>query len=479
MNRRHALAGLAATATALTGYRLNAAEARDDVEIVRRALQLHPGLHRYATPSQVETRLGGLARELGGADTLEARYLALSRFLATIRCGHTYGNFFNQKKAATSALFDRPTRLPFHFAWMDGRMIVTGDPGRLGLPVGAEVSAINGVTARRLLPALLPYARADGHNDAKRVSLLGVSGSDTIEYFDVFHGLVFGAPSDGVHRLSLQPLHRTGLLHVEAPAIGLAARRAQGGPAPVDGDRPVWSWELRPDGVAVLTMPTWALYNSRWDWRAWLSERLDGLDGARGLIIDLRDNEGGEDCGDLLLARLIDAPLADPGAERRLRFRRTPADLDSYLDTWDQSFRTLGEAAEPIGGGFLRQVRAPADGTIAPEGRRLNLRVAALIGPVNSSATFQFAQKGRRSGRVRLFGQATGGNLRGINGGCFFFVRLPHSGLEFDLPLIGYFPPGSPRDSGLRPDILVRPTPRTLDARLDPEKDAALAWLLT
>ncbi|WP_271084028.1 S41 family peptidase [Brevundimonas sp. NIBR11] len=28
-------------------------------------------------------------------------------------------------------------------------------------------------------------------------------------------------------------------------------------------------------------------------------------DGARGLIVDLRGNEGGEDCGDVILSRLI------------------------------------------------------------------------------------------------------------------------------------------------------------------------------
>lgn len=336
---------------------------------------------------------------------------------------------------------------------------------------------MNGVEARRLLATLLPYARADGHNDAKRVSLLGVTGSDQIEFFDVFHGLVFSAPADGVHRLTVRAPGRSTVSHLEAPAIGLAARRAQRPPPLTTGDGPVWTWEERGDGVVVLTMPTWALFNSRWDWRAWLAEGLDGLPGARGLVVDLRENEGGQDCGDVLLSRLIERPLTEPGAERRVRFRRTPANLDRYLDTWDESFRTLGVEAEPIGGGFLRQTGAPADQTLAPQGPRLSLKVAALIGPVNSSATFQFADKARRSGTVRLFGETTGGDQRGINGGCFFFVRLPHSALEFDLPLIGYFPPGSPPDAGLPPDVHAPPTVEALSAGLDPAMAAALAWL--
>ena len=39
-----------------------------------------------------------------------------------------------------------------------------------------------------------------------------------------------------------------------------------------------------------------------------------------------------------------------------------------------------------------------------------------------------------------MVGQVTGGNLRGINGGAFFFLNLPNSRLEIDLPLIGQFP---------------------------------------
>ncbi|MES2339556.1 MAG: S41 family peptidase [Pseudomonadota bacterium] len=478
MNRRHILAALAAAPFApvpVFSASASPADLRNDIRILREALMLHPGLYRYASPVQVEGRIASLEREFLAAPDPAGRYLALSRFLATIRCGHSYANFLNQKKAVAADLFDRPTRLPFRFRWLDGRMIVTADPDRLGLTPGSEVTHVNGIAASAMLARLLPYARADGHNDAKRVSLLEVSGDDRIAYFDVFHGLLFGAGANGGHRLRVRTpggQSRT----VEVPAIGLAARRAQSTPRDPKGDRPVWDWTMRPDGVAVLTMPGWALYDSTWDWRTWLGDRLDSLGGARGLVVDLRANEGGQDCGDAILARLIDRPLREPGAERRVRFRTTPAALDPYLDTWDQSFRRLGVDAAPSVTGFLRLTGDRADDAIAPVGPRLTLPVATLIGPANSSATFQFAQAARRSGRVRLFGQPTGGNQRGINGGCFFFVRLPASGLEFDLPLIGYFPPGAPPDAGIAPDVNIAPTVRDIAGARDPALEAAAGW---
>ena len=411
------------------------------------------------------------------APSLEARYLVLSRFLATIRCGHTYCNFFNQKKAVASNLFDRKTRLPFYFIWLGGRMLVTADPSNLGVPVGAEVVSVNGVPAPDLLKALMPYTRADGHNDAKRAALLGVTGTDSIEYFDVFHGLVFGPPAGGTHEVLLHTA--TGEeARLELSPIGLTERQAQMNRRDYTGAEPFWDWTVRPDGVAVLTMPSWAMFNSTWNWRAWLDERLDSLSGRQGLIIDLRGNEGGNDCGDEILARLTPSPIVRPGAAHLVRFQRTPADLNPFLDTWDNSFRTLGVGAAPVANGFYKLAGERADDAIGPRGRRLDIRTAALIGPVNSSATFQFADKARASGLVRLFGETTGGNQRGINGGCFFFVRLPASGIEFDLPLIGYFPSGHPPDAGLAPDVTVEQTAADLTKSYDRTLETAARWVL-
>lgn len=474
LTRRTLLAGLAAL-SATAHARPAAPDLAGDIAILRQALALHPGLYRYASPATVEQRIAALERAWAAAPDLPARYLVLSRFLATIRCGHSYANFFNQRAPVAGALFDRPTRLPFRFAWIGGEMVVLADDSGLAhLPRGTVVETVNGIPAPRLLAALLPYARADGHNDAKRVDLLSVRGGDRIEYFDVFHGLVFGAPASG-HRLAIRQPDGARRM-VELPAWNLRQRQAAMVARDYDGDQPVWDWTMRPDGVALLTMPGWALYDSKWNWRAWLDDRLASLTGAKGLIIDLRDNEGGQDCGDAILARLIDRPLVEAGAERRIRFRRTPASLDPHLDTWDNSFRTLGVDAEPIADGFLRLKGEQADDAIQPVAPRLTLPVATLIGPTNSSATYQFADKARRSGCVKLFGGTTGGNRRGINGGCFFFVRLPASGIEFDLPLIGYFPPGLPPDAGVEPDIRLAPTAADIAAGRDPVLATAVAW---
>lgn len=472
LNRRTLLAGLAALSATTAARPIDLA---GDIAILRQALALHPGLYRYNSPRAIEAALTMLQAEWLAAPDQATRYLLLSRFLATVRDGHTYCNFFNQSRATIAALFERATRVPFHFRWIGGRMVVTAHGGA-DLPPGTIIERLNGVSDRAILARLLPYTRTDGHNEAKRVSLLEVRGTEGIETFDVFHGLLYGAPIGSCHRVeAATPAGRR--VAVDLPTITLAQRRARMTGPPEDGNGPIWSWTVRPDGVALLDMPSWVLYNSSWAWEPWLTARLDTLPSIKGLVIDLRGNEGGNDCGAPILARLIARRLTRDSGERLVRFRTTPPALDPYLDTWDDSFRRLGVGATDLGNGFYRRPPVAGVDWIDPVAPRIERRVAALVGPVNSSATFQFASLAKRSGAVRLFGDTTGGNLKGTIGGGFFFVRLPASGIEFDVPLIGYFPEGPRPDGGVPPDVRIAPTAADIAAGRDPVLDAAAAWV--
>ena len=391
-----------------------------------------------------------------------------------MRCGHSYANFYNQKKAVQQALFDGGGRVPVQFLWLGGEMVVTADPYATGLAPGSVVEAIDGRPAGAILAALMPFARADGHNDAKRRRLLSVQGEDGYEMFDVFHQLLFGARDR--YRLRVRaPDGRRRALTV--PAISLAERRAKRIVGDERGDLPVWTIERRGD-AAILTMPSWGLYDSKWDWRAWLDRELDRLvvDRVATLVVDLRGNEGGEDCGNAIIARVAERPVRLDPARRLVRYRELPKRFAPYADTWDRLFDQLGAGAPRFDDRFFELAGADRAGeVIALKGPRFTGRLVVLIGPQNSSATFAFAQAVRRERLGTLIGEPTGGNRRGINGGCFYFFRLPETGLEADLPLIGTFPTTPQPDAGLVPDVTVAQTPATIAAGTDPVMARAMS----
>ena len=453
---------LAAALSAQGPERIPAAGLRADARLLQQAFEtLHPGLRRYLDPNQERVAFQELDDAFRQDRTLGEAFLSFSRLTAKIRCGHTFLNPSNQSKAAQVALMQGP-RLPFQFRWVEGRMIVTRSlAAEPNLATGTEVLALDGVPAAKILEALLPYSRSDGHNDAKRIANLEVQGEERVEAFDLFYRLLF-PKSEARFTLDLRtPEGKRALVTV--PPLQNGVSDVLGGKDP-DETQPVWTLQWLDARTALLRMPTWAVYNRKRDWKADLQKAMEELTskGAKALVVDLRGNEGGLDVGNDILSHLIDTDLALPGLQRWTRYQSVPQPLRPNLDTWDRSFFEWGESAKPLGNGFYRLTRyddSLQGDVIHPCLPRFNGHLAVLVDASNSSATFQFAQVVQRLSMGVLVGRPTGGNQRGINGGAFFFLRLPNSGLEVDLPLIGRFPSdGHPErlpDAGLKPDIPV------------------------
>ena len=441
-----------------TGGLLSPAAMRGDIGILCDAyVSLHPGLYRYMTPAGFRRERQRLERFVGTPRTLGDFYLALAAFTASIRCGHSFPNPANQTPAIATALFGKSDRLPFAFEWIDRRMIVTTDLGSgHNLPVGSEVIAIDGIGARDMLASMLPYARTDGGNDARKVADLGIPGDADQPAFDVLRALLF--PSSGQSaRVVVRAADRTAT--IACPLMTATARDAA--LRHPSKDSPYgWTFDLRGD-VGVLTMPTWAVFHKKWDWRGFINASMDTAIDRKlsGIVIDVRENGGGLDCGAAIISRLIDAPMAADNYSRHVRYRKIPDDLSPYLKTWDRSFKDWGGSAiGPDATGFYALTR-PGDASdtdmILPARQRFTGKIAVLVGPKNASATFGFASLMKRHTLATLVGEQTGGNRRGINGGAFFFIGLPASGIEVDLPLIAYWPDTPQPDAGVIPDITV------------------------
>jgi hypothetical protein len=463
-----------------------------DAAVLRRALEtLHPGLYRYNSPVELERRFAELEERLARATTPAAAYLAIARFTSTLRCGHTFPNPANQPDAIADAVFRRTPRVPFYFRWLDGRMIVTHDASaEHAFPRGTEVLAVNGVPIAAILSRLLEYARTDGANEAKRIANLGVHPAERWEAFDVYFPLVFPQPTGQwtfkVRTPSDSPrvVRAIPATVAQRMAVYDSLRRISR-----DTTTPPWTFRVDDDGVATLAMPSWVTFNDHWDWQGFIHRAFAELAARRAttLIVDVRGNEGGTSVGDVILAHLTDRDIVPTQLRRYTRYRSIPTDLKPYLDTWDRSFDDWGAAATPApapsGGGidgYFHLTRADDDSAgsvIHPVAPRFGGTVFVLVGADNSSATFEFALAVREQRLATLVGQPTGGNQGGINGGAFYFLRLPNSGVEVDLPLIGFFPPSNRPNAGLTPDVVVRVTPDDVARGRDPEV-AAVRTLL-
>jgi len=455
---------------------------REDLAVAKTVLEtLHPGLYRYQTPGQWQATLREFEQRLSKPQSLQQAFVNFSQFFNRVRCGHTFSSPYNMDDEVGKQLYGKKDSVPFEFRWIGDEMVVTRDltPNAVLSP-GTRINRVNGVPTRNIFNRLMTITRADGAGKEKRRIYLAVNGKDRYEAFDIYFPLMF--KTAGPYRLAgFNPSGQ--LLDVSVEPILASARST---PSETKAkDAPLWTSEQPWPGTTLLTMPTWAVFNSSWKWESWLDEQVETMIKSKveNLVIDLRGNEGGLDCGDPLLARLIDKPLTASSDPRWVTYKKLPESLEKYLSTWDSSFKNWAFFAKPdktpkwAGQDprpFYRLTKyddASGIRVIQPKGPRFTGRVLVLIDSVCSSATFQFAQVVKNSGVATLIGEPTGGNQRGINGGAFFFCTLPNTKLEFDVPLIARFPDDqqvSVPDSGIEPDITIRLTAKDIAAGRDP-----------
>ena len=452
---------------------ISADDARRDLRILKLAFaELHPGLYRSTTPAELDAEFAAADAAVAQGSSRAAMYLLASQLAAAVRCGHTWTNPYNQRADVAEKLFKRADNLPFTLRWVEGRGLVTGS-ATPGLAAGAEVLAIDGRPVADISAALLPYLRADGEHVGslgKRWSQLD-SGPNGGAMDRLFPLRFPPQRSDGTprYRLRVRDHAQAALREVDVAAI-LGTERDRLLPPPSTA----WAFKIEGD-TATLTLPTFAFWRSDFKPGAFLTQTFTALRGVPYLIIDLRDNEGGDDAiGRLVLSHLLRAPLDLPAYRVESAYERVPYVLARYLDTWDFGFFDRTGKVTKTNGRNWRLADKPA-GRVDPVAAPYPGRTLVLVGPQNSSAGFLLARDIQRSGAALLVGQPTGGNLRGLNGGQLAWINLPASGVGVDIPLIASFAPGDPPDAGVLPDVPA--TPRWADAvaGVDTELQAARA----
>ncbi|MDX2193325.1 MAG: S41 family peptidase [Gemmatimonadales bacterium] len=434
---------------------------RADLDRIDAAFRaLHPGLFRYHTDASWRAALAEARAWAGVPRPTGEAFVAFSRLVASLRCGHTYLSFWNQPAAVHRWLTDGADKLPFEYdlapgdVWVVTRSATFLAGDSLAILPGDTVTAVNGVATAALVRELLPLLRADGDNDGKRRALLDFRHRKQYEAIDVFLPLVH-PPEAGRYTVTRRRGGETRTVTVAA--MPAAKRMAEARPVPPV--RPAYELTRLPDGSALLRVDGFEYGEGSDQWAPFVRRTFRALrqDGVTHLVVDLRENEGGSDEGAaLLLQHLIRTPVTLPPLRRFTVYDTVPAALRPLLSTWDRGFYDRRGRVTPKGDGTfdLREKGDwPATIPVAPDA--FTGRITLLTSYVNSSASHLLLRLLARRPGITLVGDPTGGSLRAHTGGNLFFMRLPGTGFEVDLPLIAYDWGADQPSGGVEPDVRV------------------------
>lgn len=447
---------------------LTAEQLSGDFEILRKALSgIHPGVYRYRTAAEVDSLFEHYRRVFSRPMSYRDAFLNFTRMTSFVQCGHTFPSFYNQNGLIRQVVLDQPDKLPFSFRVVDRRMVITENvSGSTDLPRGTEVLAIGGVSSEDFLAETAALVKADGANDAKRFADLNTFGiGGFYEAFDVYFPLLFPPQNRTYSLLVRKPgSQTTEMVKVNTLSRGQRTTRLMemNADTPASADQ-LWHFEFWDNNTAFLQLGTFDVFQLTFEWDKFLKNAFSEIRKRRAskLVIDLRWNEGGQDEVLLALGRyLARKQLTIPVRTDLVRYTKVPEDIKPWLFTWDNSIFDLSDRAVPYKDGYfvLQTGDLPE---IEPAPAAFLGDTYLLVNAANSSATFYFAEIAKENRLALLIGETTGGSQQGLNGGTMFFLRLPGSQIEIDIPVIGTFSTDKP-SGGIVPDIPVTETPEDI-----------------
>ncbi len=468
---------------------LSAAQLKEDFDVFRRTLTtLHPGIYRYQTPESTEKLFGDLAAKLKNPLAEEEFFRLISQFTSQTYCGHTFPNPYNQNGIFRERISGGKTYLPFYFAIIGGKIIVTENALPVNLAKGSEIRKINNFTAREIIEKLLTVTRADGRNTlAHRVKQIELNRFEAERYalFDWYFPLFFAPLESENFTIEAVDYATKKKTIFQIPAMTKAERTAEiekrYGKSPTYDDG--WKFEIGNDGTARLKIEnsiTWRLKKIKF--KEFLANAFAELreKSIENLVIDLRGNDGGDTDIGFELARYLAKENLPPYLANR-RFVRNVApqiDLAKYLDTYSKELKSALQNGVPESiykkseNGFFEIL--PNENTtnyppISPDANNFRGRAFIISDASNASATFQFLNYVRENNLATIVGQETGGNRQGINGGNYLFLTLPNSKIETDIPVYFIAPLQANKDESVIPDVLVKRQPQDIGDNYDRE----------
>lgn len=365
----------------------------------QRLLRMHPAPDMYAGREALERGFDSLHMAIK-APMDAHRFLAhISALHPLLGDGHT---MFLPADDATPAL-----HLPLDVVYANGRLHVlrNGTTDHRILP-GAEILSVNGVPAQAVMDTLMRRQIRDGRNNTYPRWILN-------KWFRPYYRQSFGQPS----RFELVLRAVEGELHVTVDALASDSIHANfdrsGRP---DREAATFGSHFEPrDSIAVLTVPSFEKGNLSY---RMIDAAFDSIRkwNARALVLDLRDDQGGE-----------------PGYAKRL--------LAHLLD------RPFELVHDGPASGEVRPVRDPFRGP-----------VVVLMNGGSFSATGMVLSCLQRHNRATFIGEESGGN-RTVLAGSPKHVLLPNTRLNCYISTRVWQLCERPNDGhGVIPDIEVHPT---------------------
>lgn len=463
---------------------LTKSQALEDLYWLRFSLEyVHPRLYKYDDKKTVDARFDSLGKGIGqkisGLD-----FLALiTKANAKVHCGHLYT--IAQGDLSKEVL--KKKVLPFYIQVVDGKLYLFNDCSDSSIPNGSHILSINGKSDNDILNALLPGIPSDGYIQTRKIKLLERYYFYAFQGFDLYYYLF--ADRSNIFKIDYSTfgtnLRKTvtvkGISSEERKDILLHRYNI---------DEQIWFKTPSPkfeiddkNNYAVLTVSR-SFYDKKIDpnFDSLLSSAFHSIKEKKveNLIIDLRNNEGGDENQQMeLMSYLYDKPfrLYQNIYLSHLDFRPLkPVIIER--DTSTLLFNNDDEYMRKINDNLWINNYEYSDNLQLKEPKSAVFKGKLYVlmnGTCFSSAADLISDLKKTTDAV-FIGEESGGTFEGPTGGNEIVVQLPNSKIMVRISpnlQIGYLYQKHPIGRGVLPTYPIKYTVQDIVQHTDLEMDFA------
>jgi hypothetical protein len=454
--------------------RFKPAQLLEDFQIARRALEEgHSGIYRYTPKHRLDEIFDQAARSLDRPMDAVEFYRVLAPAVNNIKCGHTAVVLPEDLR---NELNTSAPLLPLRVRVLAKKPCVfrdySSDDHRLA---GMEIRSINLVPASRIVQTMMAAASGDGDVETSRqtrigdlrfttllISMLGLKSPYHLSLWDPKAKREVNATLQGMPLPKLQEISRASY------------------PQDLPSGRSAEITYLDDGKIARMNIYAFSGFSDlekKKGLRVFFKESFEELQGkqTRALILDLRNNGGGEDeLGKLLLSYLIDEPF------KYYEDLVANNDTFSFMKYTNQpNFKAPERMFNRSPDGKLHMVGHPNWGTNQPSKPTFTGKVYILINGGSFSATSEFSSHAHYRKRATFIGEESAGGYYGNSSGFSPLVKLPNTQLGVVVPVVTYYMAVSgykPVSRGIVPD---HPIVHTIDDLIaGKDRDLELALML-
>ncbi|WP_461076390.1 S41 family peptidase [Spirosoma flavus] len=431
-----------------TAQSIPAVQLQNDLTYFRKALEeVHPAMYRYTPKATFDSLFKATADRLNSPMTQQEFYVTMTPLVAALRDGHIKWIPVGQDEHypfATEKLFPLQVYVAGNRAW------ITGSYGRATLPNGAEILQINGQSMEAVIQALLPNMTfADGLTQTAKYG-------DLNHFFSGYYATYIAAPDTFrvTYRLNGNDTSAT------LPAVtkqDIVTYKDAHKPTHRKAHRLTFDSET---GTAILTVERFWSENGEATVKQFLKESFREIrqKQVKNLVLDLRNNEGGEESlGVLLYSYLIDKP--SPYYHRiTLRQKSKPS-----FPAWTPKIYRLarGLAIKKRNGDYQWTWQCGLK-SVKPNSDAYRGKLYVLLNGYSFSVTTELASRLRSDKRAVFMGEETGGGYASNSSGFFAVTNLPNSKIDLGIPLMNFqmadLDATLPANRGILPDQTIIPT---------------------